>query len=174
MKTCSRQASGLCASDSNPQPLGNFSKDAKRKDRLTPTCKSCQKAYREVNPEQVNAAVKAWRQRNPERMQWYRFESAEKNTERTRRWREKNRIQSLYGISNAEWQALFDKQRGKCKICKAKHVDLKLGLCVDHCHIFANVRGLLCQTCNQALGLFKDDPALLRKAAAYLEKAEPE
>jgi hypothetical protein len=31
------------------------------------------------------------------------------------------------------------------------------------------IRGLLCVNCNLALGQLKDDPALLRKAADYLE-----
>jgi hypothetical protein len=32
------------------------------------------------------------------------------------------------------------------------------------------VRALLCHHCNVSLGRFKDDPALLRAAADYLEK----
>lgn len=39
---------------------------------------------------------------------------------------------------------------------------------VDHCHETGQVRGLLCNLCNQALGLFKDSPELLARATAYL------
>lgn len=39
---------------------------------------------------------------------------------------------------------------------------------VDHCHTAGTLRGLLCPPCNRALGLFRDDPALLDRAAAYL------
>jgi hypothetical protein len=42
-------------------------------------------------------------------------------------------------------------------------------LCIDHDHKNMQVRGLLCDRCNTALGLFFDDAALLRTAADYLE-----
>jgi hypothetical protein len=66
-------------------------------------------------------------------------------------------------------------QDNKCFLCgsegflmdKNKHVEK---LAVDHCHETGKVRKLLCHNCNRALGLFKDKPDLLRKAADYLEE----
>lgn len=52
-----------------------------------------------------------------------------------------------------------------CKICGESRK-----LHVDHCHKTGKFRGILCHKCNRALGFFKDDPALLRRAADYIDK----
>nr|WP_079404456.1 endonuclease VII domain-containing protein [Streptomyces sp. 3211] len=40
---------------------------------------------------------------------------------------------------------------------------------VDHDHQTGKVRGVLCFSCNAALGQFKDRPDVMRRAAAYVE-----
>jgi hypothetical protein len=54
-----------------------------------------------------------------------------------------------------------------CQICNTKD---RRELNVDHCHTTGKVRGLLCDNCNKALGLFKDSTDLLAKAANYLRR----
>lgn len=73
-----------------------------------------------------------------------------------------------YGVSQDEYELLLKRQAGVCKICLCRPGD-KQALAVDHCHKTGLVRGLLCLLCNTALGKFQDDPALLRRAAEYLE-----
>lgn len=41
---------------------------------------------------------------------------------------------------------------------------------IDHEHSSGRVRGVLCHSCNLALGHFKDDPERLARAAAYLTR----
>ena len=40
-----------------------------------------------------------------------------------------------------------------------------------HCHETGEVRGLLCQPCNTALGMFEDDPKRMEEAISYLRKS---
>jgi hypothetical protein len=72
-----------------------------------------------------------------------------------------------YGLSETEFDDLFEAQGGVCAICRAKEADS-----VDHCHATGRIRSLLCRACNAGLGFFRDEPQLLRAAAAYLRKPQ--
>lgn len=74
-----------------------------------------------------------------------------------------------YGISLDEYEELFKLQDGVCAICHKP--DLRRRLCVDHDHKTGVVRGLLCDSCNNGLGRFGDEPLLLEAALAYLKAA---
>jgi hypothetical protein len=69
-----------------------------------------------------------------------------------------------YGVTPEVWAEMLERQGGVCALCEEKKE-----LHVDHCHETKKVRGLLCMTCNTALGKFKDDPEVLRRAIAYIE-----
>jgi len=77
-----------------------------------------------------------------------------------------------YGVTPEAFAGMLESQLGGCAICAVPHQDgvKGKGLCVDHCHESGAVRGLLCRQCNSALGLLKDDPVKLRKAAEYLDE----
>jgi Recombination endonuclease VII len=61
---------------------------------------------------------------------------------------------------------MHDAQGGACALCRKPAKKLN----IDHHHGDGVVRGLLCNTCNLGLGLFQDDPAILRRAADYLDR----
>lgn len=93
-------------------------------------------------------------------------------TERTRA----SSLKKNYGISVDEYDAMWEAQDGKCALCRGANedvIDWRTGkprmLAVDHCHNSNKVRGLLCEHCNRGLGCFKDDVALIRRAADYVE-----
>lgn len=68
-----------------------------------------------------------------------------------------------YGLTESTHDSMLAEQGGVCAICKAPSPDS-----VDHCHGTGRVRGILCRRCNAGLGYFRDQPALMRKAARYL------
>lgn len=84
--------------------------------------------------------------------------------------RERDRtLARRFGLRIGEYDERLEAQGGVCAICKDGPRD-KRRLHVDHCHSTGAVRGLLCNTCNAGLGSFRDDPALMRAAIAYLAK----
>ncbi len=70
-----------------------------------------------------------------------------------------------YGLTIAQVEQMRADPGGVCAVCTsgpAAHV--------DHDHSTGSVRGLLCFRCNAALGQLGDDPAVIRRAAAYIER----
>jgi hypothetical protein len=68
-----------------------------------------------------------------------------------------------YSLSPDEVEALFAAQP-VCPIClknKPAHI--------DHDHETGRIRGVPCFTCNAAIGQLRDDPVIMRRAAAYVE-----
>ena len=80
-------------------------------------------------------------------------------------------LKNKYGITFAIYRKMYLDQERKCAICGAHaplNIDKPLPFVVDHCHRTQVVRGLLCNRCNLAIGMFKDDQISLRNAFRYL------
>lgn len=78
-----------------------------------------------------------------------------------------------YGITPAEYDAMYEAQGGVCAICKQPPKGGRTSsasLHTEHDHKTNKVRGLCCNDCNLGLGKFHDSPELLRAAAEYLER----
>ncbi|MCK5641504.1 MAG: endonuclease VII domain-containing protein, partial [Gammaproteobacteria bacterium] len=76
--------------------------------------------------------------------------------------------QTLYGITEEQYQEMLKAQDNGCWICGRPPG--KKQLFVDHDHQTDKVRGLLCSQCNSAIGFLNDDPALVERALEYLRK----
>lgn len=94
----------------------------------------------------------------------------DKNRERRKKWRSDSARHRLYGVHKDQWAEMKKKAKHKCEVCGAAELREKRGLVVDHCHDKGHVRGVLCHTCNTAIGLMKDSPAIMRAAAKYIER----
>ena len=68
-------------------------------------------------------------------------------------------------ITLDKYREVVDSQK-YCEICGRE----AQRLCLDHCHETGVFRGMLCRSCNTALGLMGDNPDLLIEAACYLNR----
>lgn len=163
----------ICSQCRIEKPLSEFRKQSKNADGLQSACKACQRLkrtqwlmknpgkaaaqsrlQRAKNPEKANAAQKRWRDANPDKIK-------------------ANMLRKRYNMTPDQWQRIFDAQGGRCAICDIHQSETQIELAVDHCHLTGKIRGLLCVPCNRAMGLFKDSPVHLRRAADYLEVINP-
>jgi hypothetical protein len=76
-----------------------------------------------------------------------------------------------FGLTITKYNALIEKQEGKCPVCGVHQRDLKITLCVDHNHGTGKVRGLLCSNCNIGLGLIGDTLEKAERLVQYLKMA---
>lgn len=79
-------------------------------------------------------------------------------------------IEKMYGVSIEQFNQMVVDQGGRCALCGrvplSPHTSV---LHMDHDHVTGAIRLPLCSSCNNGLGRFRDDPNLLRAAAAYIE-----
>ena len=140
-----------CGKCLEEMPTEKFSKKARSKDGYSSNCKDCHNTYsREV---------------------WYP-KNKDKQVQSSSDWKEKNKskvIASRHSVPLEQVEAILDSSDGCCEICGEE-----VKLFVDHCHDSSVVRGLLCRTCNSALGFLGDTPEkvlrLLPKIEQYFNK----
>lgn len=121
---------------------------------------------------------------------WRKRDTSPKNPEAKRAkhakyakaWREANRdkaksscLQKLYRITLDDYNQLLTLQKHVCAICKQPETNMqatgtKFSLAVDHCHTTGKVRGLLCSSCNRAIGLFNHSSDTILSAVKYLKE----
>jgi len=79
-----------------------------------------------------------------------------------------NRIKKEYGLSEQEFNKMLEMQNYSCAICSESLNEKNTH--IDHNHKCGTVRSLLCNKCNQGLGLFKESEEIFKKAIEYLKK----
>jgi hypothetical protein len=150
MKTCSK-----CNKE---KTRSEFYKRKASKDGLNPWCKECH----------VGSNLQ-WAADNPDFVKQKKSEYYYKYHDRVRN----KELKHKFGITLEEYNSMLEFQLGVCAICQQPEISRGRGgkirpLAVDHNHKTNKNRGLLCHTCNSALGLFKDNTDLLEKAIKYL------
>jgi hypothetical protein len=132
--------------------------------------------------ERTNKSSKRWAKNNRERVNKngrnYYKNNKEKRKKIMDKWLLNNKdirksivLKNEYGITIDDYNQLFINQKGCCKICNNHQSQLKRQLHVDHCHKTLKVRGLLCQKCNTAIGLFEENIEAINNALIYLKES---
>lgn len=141
-----------CCVCNTVKPFSDFYNYKNKSDGKSYRCKICDDASR-----------KKWKEKNPEKSQLSQ--------------RQRN-LKHRFGVDLNWYQEQLKKQNYCCAICgvtenkvtRGHRVDLSFA--VDHCHTTGKVRGLLCNQCNRALGMFKDSAELIKKAIEYLTRKD--
>lgn len=80
-----------------------------------------------------------------------------------------------YGLTKDDYTNMIKQQNGACAICRQKPSDgLMQDFIIDYDHVTGNVRGLLCDKCDNGLRLLGDDVEGVSHALHYLRGVEHE
>lgn len=121
--------------------------------------------WRKNNKETYNAKQRRYSERHPEKIKEIRDDWYENNKEKVKF----NKIKRVYGLTKEQYDTMLQQQKFCCAICSVNvETQRDKTLVIDHCHTTGKIRGLLCHTCNTAIGLFKDSQETLVKAHNYL------
>ena len=121
-----------------------------------------QRQWSSKNRDKANAIRKRWIKANPEKHQAYRIKQAREAANEARRRK----------FGSDGWD-VFSNQKGLCAVCDSQIVAHSKGVNgaqLDHDHNTGKIRGWLCRHCNLAIGLFKDNPDTMDRAARYVRK----
>jgi len=72
-----------------------------------------------------------------------------------------------FKLTEEEYTTLINRSQGLCEVCNTPMGDKR---CIDHNHSTGEIRGVLCNKCNTALGLVGDNTTTLTKLIQYLER----
>ena len=168
-----------CKHCGQTKPVAEFQKRAASADGLQHWCRVCN-----------YAAQQDWKKRNHDKIRGQRKRSAIKRREKyatdgehreavkaqVRAYRqslsveERQRrdragmLRQQYGLTVEQFEEMRQLQDGKCPLC----LRTPKVLAVDHDHETGKVRGLLCKSCNRALGCFGDNLDGLMRVVRYL------
>lgn len=138
--------------------ISEFSKITKGSKCFRSNCKSCEviksKEYKKNNPEIARKQRNNWAKNNPI--------TVKKMSIRT-----KLKKHQFDGDLETKVEEVFN-----CNICECcgNTFELKSDKHIDHCHETNKYRGLICRSCNHALGHCKDSVEVLQSCINYLNK----
>ena len=144
---------------------------------LRSECKACSsirtKAWQRKNEARNKANKVRWRAENRERYQQTNREWRARNPGRSAEVSRNKYLRRKYGLDQTQLETMVAAQNGECANpgCTTPVASGGSSSHIDHDHKTGKIRGVLCQKCNQALGLLDEDKARIQGLVQYLEVA---
>ena len=166
-----------CPACKTTKPITEFSIRRASPDGRNGTCKACacecRDRWYQANRTKAIERSTEWRKNNRDKYrEWQkRYQTANRDKIRD------IKLQQAYGITIQQYNSLLAVQGGRCACCgsespgnnrRFKH------FAVDHDQRPGRVSGLLCNSCNLAIGKLGDDICSLLNAVDYLYRAQRE
>jgi Recombination endonuclease VII len=142
-----RRAQGWVKGEPRPYVKGHH----RRGKRLYDDGLTKEQRYYQRNRERKLAEAKERNEQNPDTNRGYRFKAK-------------------YGMSLKDFDRMYNEQAGCCAACEDPIPRRGVGVNVDHCHETGRVRGLLCRSCNAALGMLEENVDRIEALKRYAER----
>ena len=162
-----------CSRCGEEKSVEEFYQDASRPSGYSSFCKPCKRIYHHNH----HLTYKERRRELRKRM----FQAPEQKVRKMAATIVKERLDDQdrarkkflswkYKLTEEEFEERLNSQNRKCAICEADLRTLSSKrVHIDHSHETGEYRGILCGHCNAVLGMARDNPEILRRAATYLE-----
>lgn len=147
--------------------------------RCGPCAMAYRKGYRQSNIERERQRDREVDARRVDSRKTYRAGRARVISEYSQSYWKRNaerlrllRIEREFGLSPEDYGRILEAQEYKCAICLTPESEMGRRLSVDHCHDTGRVRGLLCTQCNTSIGMLKESPEIIARAARYVRRSK--
>ena len=147
-----------CSKCKEPKADTEFAVRDNSTGRLHAQCRKCQSDYRkkhyEDNLDKYKRKARSWSKSNPMNGAYTKV---------------KKHYAGTYSEFVSEVKALRRDCGNKCCVCGDDESKLSRRLCIDHCHASGRLRGLLCDSCNLALGKLRENFSIVMRLADYVK-----
>lgn len=151
----------ICTKCKQDKDSSEFHKDKKKVNGLTSWCKDCRnKARKKIywkDPNSGRNRTKKYRESLTKEQRY----KANRNT----------KLKQAYGLTHEQVEEMKRLQDYKCYVCNKLESEAgSKGLVVDHNHTTGQIRKLLCNPCNTALGLLNEDVSIFTSLINYVKE----
>jgi len=164
----------ICVRCKKGKPIEDYGKHSRTKGGRRNTCKQCEaktrRRWRLSERGKLSAQKYAKSKKGKAVSRKAQLKYINNNPVKSKLRYRKHRLKKAFGITVEQYDEMFKRQGGCCAICGDTNIKYGRRLAVDHHHTTGEIRGLLCNQCNRALGYFHDDIHRLTSAIKYLSR----